>query len=99
MYVKLFNNKFGYPMLTDSQKKISDYRRFLKILDYNSFCELVVDVISSVLDRNDTSAFEVGDNGDGFAAVASEREQECIKLFVVGVDLNDDIFLAFFSIS
>ena len=64
------------------------------ILYQNSFCKLFVDVISAVLYRDDAVLFVAGDDGDGFTDIATEREEECVQLFVVGLEGGDDILFA-----
>ena len=57
--------------------------------------QLKVDVVSAVLDRNDTAARAAGHNGNRFAAVAAEREEKGIKLLIFRVDLADGVFFSF----
>ena len=74
------------------RKLISDF------LDQNCFCQMIVNTVSAVLDGNGAGLFSLSDNGDRFTAVTAEREEECIELLVVGIDLFNYIFLAFDSI-
>ena len=80
-------------MLTESHKEEAE--SLSSFLNQDSFCQLIVDVISSVLDGDGTTASSAGDDRDRFAAVAAEREEEGVELFVIRIDLFDDIFLSF----
>lgn len=57
--------------------------------------QLLVNGVSAVFYGNDTSALDMRNYGDGFAAVATEREKERVKLFIIGFDLFDCVFLPF----
>ena len=83
-------------MLTESRKKRQ--KALLSFLNQNSFCQLIVYIVSSVLDRDGAAALSVSNYGDRFAAVATESEEESIQLLIVGLDLFYNIFLAFDSI-
>ena len=63
--------------------------------DQNGLSQLLVDVISSVLDGDGATASSACDDRDRLAAVAAEREEEGVELFVIRIDLFDDIFLSF----
>ena len=65
------------------------------LLNQNSLCQLIVDAVSSVLDRYGTALASFFDDGDRFALVATEREEEGVELLVVGHDLFDYVFFAF----
>ena len=52
----------------------------------------MVDVVSAVLDGYDAAVLQVGNHGDGFAAVTAKGKQEGIQLLVIGFDLLNDIF-------
>lgn len=60
----------------------------------NSISKLIINVIPSVLDSDDAAALEVADDGDGFAGVTSEREQEGIEFLVIGVNFAYDVFFS-----
>jgi len=67
--------------------------RIFKRLDHNWFRKLIVDIVSSVLDGNDTASLEMTDDGDLLTAVAAERKQKGIEFFVVGFYVNYNVFL------
>ena len=68
-------------------------------LNQNGLRQLVVDIVSAVFDGNGAVAFLFGDDGDGFAAVATQGEEKFVQFLVVGFDGFDDIFLAFLGMS
>ena len=82
-------------MLTSGEKAPADCRNRSRRSDHNGFCQLIVNGIAAVLDGNDTGALLTGDDGDGFAAVASQREQECVQFLIIGFDPLNDVFFAF----
>ena len=63
--------------------------------DQDRVCEILVDVVSSVLDGYDAAASEMGDDRDRLVAEATQREEERIKLFIIGFNTADDIFFSF----
>ena len=71
----------------------------LSFLNQNSLCQLIVDAVSAVLDRNGTALASFFDDRDRLALVAAEREEEGVELLVVGLDLFDYVFLAFNGVS
>ena len=76
----------------DNEKINHGIRPFKGRSDDNGLRQLLVDVIAAVLDGDHAAASAPGDNGNGFAAVAAQGEEEGIELFIVGVDAPDDIF-------
>ena len=66
------------------------------ILYNNGSCQLFVDIISGIFDRNGATAFAMGNDRDGLAAVAAQREQKGVQFLVVCVDLLNDIFFSLF---
>ena len=68
-------------------------------LNDDGFCQLIVDIIPTVLDGHGAAALSAGYHRDGLAAVATQGEQEGIELLVVGFDAADDIFLSFHGAS
>ena len=57
---------------------------------YNdSFCKLVIDTVSSVLDRNGHSASASGYYGNRLTAVTTKRKEKCMKLLIVNQNLSD----------
>ena len=61
-------------------------------LNQNCLCQLIIDIISSILDGNHTSASAAGDHSDGLATVAAQGKQKAVQLLVVGLDLPNNIF-------
>ena len=57
----------------------------------------MVDVVPAVLDGDDAAFFQMGNDGNGFAAVASKRKQKRVQFFVVRDDVPDDILFSFLS--
>lgn len=68
-----------------------------KTLYDDGFSQQIVDAVSAVFDGNYAAVFLAGNNGYGFAAVASEGKQKSVQLFVVGLDPLNDIFFGFFG--
>ena len=64
-----------------------------------SLRKFLVNVVSRVLNRNDAASLQVGNNGDGLAAVTAEREEKGVKLLVVSKDFLDNIFFSLNSSS
>ena len=61
----------------------------------NGLSQLIVDIVSAVLDGHGAVVLPAGHHGDGFAAVAAKGEQERIKFFIIGFDALDDVLLTF----
>ena len=76
----------------DNEKINHGIRPFKGRSDDNGLRQLLVDVVAAILDGDHAAASAPGDNGNGFAAVAAQGEEEGIELFIVGVDAPDDIF-------
>lgn len=67
---------------------------------YNdSFCKLVIDTVSSVLDRNGHSASASGYYGNWLTAITTERKEKGVKLIVVNKNFSDNMFSSDISIS
>jgi len=62
--------------------------------DEDSCSQLIIDIVSAVFDGNGATAPSAGDHRNGLAAVAPQREQKGIQLFVIGLDGPDNIFFA-----
>ena len=77
-------------MLTRCREK---WQSHSAVLNQNSLCQLIVDAVSAVLDRDGTALSSFFDNGDRLAAVTAEREEEGVELLVVGLDFFDYIFV------
>ena len=58
--------------------------------------QLIVDVVSGILDGNGTAAPAAGDHRDGLACIAAKGKQKAIQLFVIRVDPLHCVLLAFF---
>lgn len=63
--------------------------------DYR-FCQLIIDVISAVLDGDHTAAFQMGDDCYRLAAVAAEGKKEGLQLLVISFYPLNYIFLAYY---
>lgn len=61
------------------------------------FSQLIVNIVSAVLDGYCASTSPAGHHSDGFAGIAAKRKQKRIEIFVVRFDPLNDIFSAFFS--
>ena len=74
--------------------------RVMKELLSNDNClsQLIIDVISAILDGYSTAVPAAGHYGDRLTTVAAQREQESVELFVIGFDGADDVFLSFFRL-
>ena len=59
--------------------------------------QLIVYVVSAVLNGNRAATSAAGNHGHGLAAIAAQGEQKAIEFFVIRFDPLDDIFFAFFS--
>ena len=62
--------------------------------DLDGGSQLIVDIIAAVLNDHGVVVFALGDDGDGFTAVAAQCEQECVQIFVVGDNVGDDVFFS-----
>ena len=58
--------------------------------------QLIVDVVSGILDGNGTAAPAAGDHRDGLACIAAQGKQKAIELFVIRFDPFHCVLLAFF---
>ena len=76
-----------------AQKKRS-HDRVLFGSDQNGLCQLVINAVAAVLDRDDAGLAPTGNDGDRFAAVAAQRKEKSVQLLVIGIDLFDDVFFA-----
>jgi hypothetical protein len=61
--------------------------------------QLIVNIVSAVFNRHGAAASAAGNNGDGFAAVAAQREQKAIEFLVFRLNPLDQIFFSDFRIS
>ena len=68
-------------------------------LDTDSFRQLIVNVVASILDGYRAAAFAMSNHRDCFAGIAAEREKERVQFFVIGYDFPDDVFLSFCGFS
>ena len=59
----------------------------------------MVNVVASVFDGDNTAAFQMGDHGNMFSAVAAQGKLKGIQILVLRVNLADDILLTFYCIS
>ena len=80
-------------MLTDGLK--NNPRIIFEKSDHNGLCQLGVDIVPAVLNGDSAAALPMGNDRNGLAAVAAQREQKRVQLFVVCVDLPDGIFHSF----
>ena len=65
-----------------------------RFLNDNGLRQLVVDVVSAVLDGNGAAASAAGDHRDRLAAVAAQGKQKSVQLFIVGFDPLNDVFFS-----
>ena len=82
-------------MLTVFQKGTA-VARCTKILHNDCFRQLIVDIVSAILDGNGAAVTATGHNGDGLTGIAAQRKQESIELIVIGFDGFYDVFLPYF---
>ena len=64
----------------------------------DSVCKIVVYVVSAVLDGNDAAAFPTLYDRNGLTAEATEREEEGVKLRIIGFDSLDYVFFSFLCV-
>ena len=57
--------------------------------------QLIVDVVSGILDGNGAAAPAAGDHRDGLACIAAQGKQKAIEFFIVRFDPLNDVLLAF----
>ena len=67
--------------------------RFL-LLDHDSFGELVIDIVSAILDGHGAAALEMAYHSDRLAAVASKGKQKAVQLFIISFDPLNDVFFS-----
>ena len=77
-----------------------DQRIILPFLfgDDDGLRQLLVDVVSAVLNGNGQIPPAPGDHGDGLTAVAAQGEQKAVEFLVVCFDPLNDIFLTLLCI-
>ena len=68
-------------------------------LNDDRFGKLSIDIVSSILDRNNASTLKMTNYGDSLTAVAAKGKKKCIKLLVVGFDTADYVFATFVCFS
>ena len=83
-----------HSIVTDLQKNNPQI-----ILNDYGLGKLIVDVVPSILYRDNAAALAPGYDGNGLTAIASQREEECIELFVIRLDGFDNIFFFFLCIN
>ena len=83
-------------MLTFNQKGTA-VTRCTKNLDNDGFRQLIVDIVTTVLDGNRAAVTATGHHGDRLTGVATQGEEERIELIVIGFDGLDDVFLSQFG--
>ena len=80
-------------MLTDEQKN----NHPIIFLNENCGCQLIINAVSAIFNRNYASALAMRNNSYGFTTVTSQRKQKGIQLLVIGLYGLNDIFLSLFS--
>ena len=85
-------------MLDIANKQSKGNQRTAPCISSNDdrFSQLIVDIVSAVLDGNRAAALPAGDHGHRLAGIAAQGKQKCIEFFVISVDPLNDILLAFF---
>ena len=58
------------------------------------FGKLIVDVVSTVFDRNGKTSLATSNHGDRLTGVAAKGKEECIQFLIVGDDALNDILLS-----
>jgi hypothetical protein len=66
-------------------------------LDDDRLSQLIVNVVSAILDGNGAATLATGDHSDWFATVAAKRQQKRLERFIISFDPLNDVLLAFFS--
>ena len=61
----------------------------------DGFCQLIINMISSVLDGYGASASAPGHHGNGFTRVAAKREEKGFQTGILGVNTLNQVFPAF----
>ena len=64
----------------------------MTILNDDGFRQLIVDVVSAILDGHGTTATPPGYHSNRLAAVAAKGKQECVQFLIVGLDGANDVF-------
>ena len=77
----------SYLPLTAREQKIRSPNR-------DRFRQLIIHVISAVLDGNSTAAPSAGNDRNRFSAVAAQGKEKGVEGFVAGTDPVDQIFFA-----
>ena len=65
-------------------------------LDNDRLGKLFIDVVAAVLDGDRAASSAAGYHGDGFTAVATQREQKSVQILIVCFNALDDVLLAQF---
>ena len=63
--------------------------------DTDRFCQLIIDIVSAILDGDSAAASPAGNHCNRLTAVTAQREQERIEVFIIGIDPQNDILLTF----
>ena len=66
-------------------------------LDDDRFSQLIVNVVSAILDGNGAATSSAGNHRYGFTCIAAKGKQKRIEFFVISFDPLNDVLLAFFS--
>ena len=65
----------------------------------NGLCQLIIDAVSAVFDRNGAGSSAAGNDCDGLAAVTAQGKQKGDQFAVIGGDAMDGQFFSFRSFS
>ena len=65
-----------------------------QLCNNDGLCQLIIDIIPTILDGNGAVSTLSGYHRDWLTGVAAQGEQEGIQLFVIGLNGPDNIFFA-----
>lgn len=83
---------FANLRIKDNQRIVFGSR---DLSDHDRLSQLIIDVVPAVLDRHRAAALSAGNYRDRFTAVAAQREQKRVQLFIICFDPLNDVFFAF----
>ena len=66
--------------------------------NYNCLSQLIVNIVSSILNGHYTASPSAGNHCDRLAAVTAQREQKAIHILIISFDLLNDVFFTFLRI-
>jgi hypothetical protein len=89
------SSSFQLPIANLSTKDNQPLKNRCRSSDNDRLCQLIINIVSSVLDGYSAISSAAGYHRNGFTTVAAKGKQEAIELLVIGLDALDDVFLTF----